>query len=122
MPTKRTPKNRLKHRLLPRITPMAVEIFRAMQDLPPCSCVAPPPGRWTGKQPCASCETMWELHDRLHAELVGPGALVNYPVIGDPDYDWSNLAPDYDKGAVYEELCRCAGRTTVDFWDRKDFG
>ena len=68
MATKRTPLHREQSR---RITPHAVELFKAMEALK-CIC---PPIDWSGpethlkRRTCAGCERYWELNRELCDEL-----------------------------------------------------
>jgi hypothetical protein len=65
MVTNRTP--RRVEKMTKVVTDRAVETFKQMQTLPPCTCVWGP--KYWNRIECASCDRWWDLHRELHAEL-----------------------------------------------------
>lgn len=115
MATKRRPKGPEKRLQVPE---QAVEIFKAMQDLPKCECVPPPADRYWGKVQCESCARWWDLHDQLHPALLGE-TVFDWPCIANPTRYRRYHPDDLDAGAMYLELERLSGRSSPDFWARR---
>jgi len=119
MATKRRVKAARRHRL-PRVSDRALEIFKQMQNLPPCTCVEPPVERYWEREQCLTCEAWWDLHSDLHHELLGDSCF-DWPCIANPETDdLTYRSVDLDRSEMYRELCRLAGRETSDFWERPD--
>ena len=119
MSTKRRPISRP---LRPRITPLAIETFRAMEETV-CRCRRP---RWKPDGPgqfstgggswvqneCSGCREWWRLHSILHGELgCRPW---EFPCIEYPH--WKDANPD--RVALYREL-EAAARGDPSPWQQR---
>ncbi|KRQ02410.1 hypothetical protein [Bradyrhizobium manausense] len=95
-----------------RISPKAIEIFKAMQELSGCVCAV-----MTSR--CPVCDECWRLHNELHDELqLKP---YQWPAIVNPDEGESVYPPESGGAAwhpqakaLWRELERRAAHHSID--------